>query len=409
VPRARDRAHDRQVVLVIDHYVPHPDRDAGSRTMVAFMRALLDAGWVVKFWPFNLYRAPHYTEALQDMGVEVLYGPHQTMLTEWLKANGPELDLVLLSRPDVAEICLPVVRAGTTARIAYYGHDLHFRRMLDEARLSGDPRQRRAADSTREMEIAAWRGSDLVLHPSEEEAAEVRAMVPSVAARAVIPYAFGAPAEMAADLDGDLDTGGPWILFVAGFGHPPNAEAAVWFTREVLPSILAEVPGARLAIVGSNPPPRIGALCGPHVSLFANVTDGALNSWYRRARVAVVPLLAGAGVKLKTVEALWHGVPVVLTPAGAQGLPGIESVAPVTSDPAAFASAVRALLTDSILWRRHSEQGIAYASERFSATAQRQSLLRALDVIMPSTRRARPLEAPAKDRVKGCAAKVAMA
>ena len=103
-------------------------------------------------------------------------------------------------------------------------------------------------------------------------------------------------------------------------------------------------------------------------------------AWYGRARVAVVPLLAGAGVKLKTVEALWHGVPVVLTPTGAQGLPGVECAAQIATEPAAFAIAVCDLLIDDALWRRRSSAGAQYARERFSVAAQRQSLLRALDI-----------------------------
>jgi len=182
VPRARDRAGDRAIVLIVDHYVPEPDRDAGSRTMLAFIRALLASGVVVRFWPLNLYRSPGYTEALQDLGVEVLYGPHQTALSEWLRCNGADLDLVLLSRPDVAEICLPIVRAGTTARVAYYGHDLHFQRLLAQSVLTGDPRQRRAAKDMRAIETGIWRDADIVLYPSEQEAAAVRALAPSVRA-----------------------------------------------------------------------------------------------------------------------------------------------------------------------------------------------------------------------------------
>ncbi|HOU66751.1 MAG TPA: glycosyltransferase family 2 protein, partial [Thermomonas sp.] len=73
VTRARDRAWDRPMVLVVDHYIPQPDRDAGSRTMLAFIRALLDAGAVVKFWPDNLYYDPNYAPQLQAMGVEVFH------------------------------------------------------------------------------------------------------------------------------------------------------------------------------------------------------------------------------------------------------------------------------------------------------------------------------------------------
>jgi O-antigen biosynthesis protein len=379
VPRARDRAFDRRVILIIDHYVPRPDRDAGSRTMVAFIRALLASGLVVKFWPLNLHRTPGYTDALQDMGVEVRYGPGHASLPEWLKANGADLDIVLLSRPDVAETCLPLIRSGTAARIAYYGHDLHFRRLADEAERTGSASQRRAADVMREREIGIWRDADLVLYPSEEEAAVVRSLTGPVGVRSVIPYAFAPNPELALRSVPDE----PWILFVAGFGHPPNADAAAWFVRQVLPLIVARVPVARLAIVGSNPSAAVEALCGPNVTLFANVTDMELLEWYRRARVAVVPLLSGAGVKLKTVEALWHGVPAVLTPVGAQGLPGIEDVVSIETDPAAFAAATCELLTDDVLWRRRSLAASGFAREQFNETALRHSLLRALDLAEP--------------------------
>ena len=394
VGRARDRARDREIILVIDHYVPEPDRDAGSRTMIGFIRALLASGLVVKFWPFNLHQTPVYTEALQDMGVEVLYGPYQHSLSAWLKLNGGDLDIVLLSRPDVAEICLPIVRAGTAARIAYYGHDLHFRRMRAEAALSHDSGQRRAAKAKREVEIGIWRDSDIVLYPSEEEIEVVHALAPSVTAHSVVPYAFHPCALSASSESREF-----WIVFVAGFGHPPNAAAARWFVHEILPSIVAAIPAARLAIVGSNPSSAVRALCGPHVSLFANVTDAELHAWYHRARVAVVPLLAGAGVKLKTVEALWHGVPAVLTPAGAQGLPGIGRIVPVEEEPAAFAAAVCELLTDDALWRRRGAAAALYARERFSEAAQRQSLLYALDLVGPRE----------AERAEACAAEAAMA
>ena len=74
VMRARDRARHRDIVLVIDHYVPEPDRDAGSRTTLCIIRGLLQAGLVVKFWPQNQRYSPRYTDALQDMGVEVPFG-----------------------------------------------------------------------------------------------------------------------------------------------------------------------------------------------------------------------------------------------------------------------------------------------------------------------------------------------
>jgi glycosyltransferase involved in cell wall biosynthesis len=112
------------------------------------------------------------------------------------------------------------------------------------------------------------------------------------------------------------------------------------------------------------------------------VTDAALLDWYRLARVAVVPLLGGAGVKLKTVEALWHGVPAVVTPAGAQGLPGLSAVVPIEADPAAFAAAVCDLLIDDALWSQRSAAESTYARERFDEARQRRSLLRGMGIVV---------------------------
>jgi GT2 family glycosyltransferase/glycosyltransferase involved in cell wall biosynthesis len=388
--RARDRARDRQVVLIIDRDVPQMDRDAGSTAIVAVIRALLASGLVVKFWPFDLCRTPVYTEALQDIGVEVLYAPQQTSLAEWLQVNGVDLDIVLLSRPEVAEVWLPAVRSGTAARIVYFGHDIHFRRLMAHAELSRNIGEWRAAEAMRHLETRLWHEADSVVYLSDEEAADVRDLEPSVNVRSVIPYAFTGTSEGApASILRDDNPGEPLIFFVAGFGHPPNAEGAAWFVEEVLPLVQRSVPGAHMAIVGSNPPPAVQALCGPQVNLFANVSDAELLAWYRRARVAVVPLLTGAGVKLKSVEALWYGVPVVLTPAGAQGLPGVDAVASVETQRDAFAAAVSELLTDDALWRRRRVAAAGYARDRFTEAKQRQSLLQALDIVPPPSLRRR--------------------
>ena len=92
------------------------------------------------------------------------------------------------------------------------------------------------------------------------------------------------------------------------------------------------------------------ALAGDAISVRANVSDAELRELYRTARVAAVPLRYGAGVKLKVVEALREGLPLVTTSIGAQGVPGLEHVASICDEPQAFADAVCRLLTDDIAW-----------------------------------------------------------
>jgi GT2 family glycosyltransferase len=372
VLRAREHARNRGIVLVVDHEVPQPDRDAGSRTMLCMMRALLAEGLVVKFWPENRFYKPGYVEDLQARGIEVLHGPDKLTFPAWMQAFGSDLDTVLLSRPDVAEATLATVRAHSGARVVYYGHDLHFNRLRLQGMLAGDERLLRASDRMEERERRIWQGVDTVLYPSEEEADAVRTMLPGAPVHAVVPYAFD---QFGADR---LPPPNREMLFVAGFGHPPNEDAACWFVHEVLPLLRAAVPDVKLSIVGSHPTPRVRDLASDAVTVTANLSDDALAACYRAARVAVVPLRYGAGVKLKVVEALKEGLPLVTTPIGAQGLPGVAGAASICADPASFAAAARALLTDDALWLDRSLAQRDYARVRFSEATFRMAFMRAL-------------------------------
>jgi SAM-dependent methyltransferase len=189
VLRARDRAMNRRITLVVDHYVPEPDRDAGSRTMLAFLDALLASGRVVKFLPKNMYRSPDYIDLLEQRGIEVAYGPWCHSLDVWLQANGHEIDEILLSRPSVAKHTLAKLRTHCRAPIIFYGHDLHFARMMLGPGADA-PARRESIAQMEALERQVWRMVDVVLYPSEDEAQQVRAMEPGVRARTVLPYAL---------------------------------------------------------------------------------------------------------------------------------------------------------------------------------------------------------------------------
>ena len=111
---------------------------------------------------------------------------------------------------------------------------------------------------------------------------------------------------------------GPFrILFVGNLGYEPNVDAAVWFVEEVLPE-LAKFHAVEMRIVGSHPVAPVSALAQPGVEVCANPVD--LNPHYLWADVAVAPLRAGGGTRIKILEAFAVGVPVVATSIGAEGL-----------------------------------------------------------------------------------------
>ena len=356
--RARDRSRGRQVALIVDHYVPEPDQDAGSRTMMAMIQALLDSGYIVKFWPDNMHYSAEYTPLLQGMGVETIYG-HSYTFDDWIAANGDAIALALLSRPGVAPRYIPGLRAHSKATLVYYGHDLHFRRMGMEAEAKGDAALAAEAHDMEAEERAIWRQVDVALYPSEDEAAVARPECPRAAA--IVPYAYDDFA------DGRVPPLNHDIIFVAGFGHTPNADAAVWLVEEIFPKILEKVPDARLALVGSNPTEAVRALASERVEVTGRVSEVELRARYASARLALVPLRAGAGVKSKVVEALREGLPIVTTSVGAQGLEDADNIICVADEADGLADAGTRLLLNDVAWCEASLRQVSYAKGFFRA------------------------------------------
>jgi len=370
---ARDRSRHKKCIVVIDHYVPQPDKDAGSRTMVQFMQLFLDEGMNVKFWPQNLWHDPLYTRPLQQMGIEVFYGPEFAgRFEDWVRDNGRFIDYFLLSRPHVAIEYIDAVRRYSQARLLYYGHDVHHLRLRDQLALGPDnARLRGEAAELEQLEKRVWALLDVIYYPSDTETAYVQRYLQQnalpAAARTIPVFAFDRFADHAAEnLAHRRD-----LLFVAGFGHPPNGDAATWLVERVMPLIWQHAPDVHLYLVGSNPSTQVRALAAPQVTVTGFVTDDELARRYCQARVAVAPLRYGGGVKGKVVEAMRFGLPIVTTSVGVQGLDAARHAVAVADDPLPFAEAVVSLLRNDQRWLQASADGLAFAREHFSVDAMR--------------------------------------
>ena len=138
---ARDRALRRKkTLLMVDHYVPMYDKDAGSRAVFSYLQLFVQKNYNVKFIGDNFYPHQPYTDTLQQMGIEVLYGNwYHDHWKEWLAENGKYIDYAFLNRPHIAVNYIDLLREHSHARIAYFGHDLHFLREQREYEISKDP------------------------------------------------------------------------------------------------------------------------------------------------------------------------------------------------------------------------------------------------------------------------------
>jgi GT2 family glycosyltransferase/glycosyltransferase involved in cell wall biosynthesis len=380
---ARDRSKDRPCVLVVDHYIPQPDRDAGSKTMMRLMNIMVREGVNVKFWPQNLWYDPKYTQSLQQIGIEVFYGnEYANQFDKWIAENGKYLNAVILSRPYVALDFLKPLREFSQAPILYYGHDIHHLRLAEQCRIEKD-NAHLASEVTRfkEMEQKVWSLSDVVYYPSPSETEYVEQWIKStgsnVKARTLPMLAFDHIPE--ADLE--LLKKRRDILFVAGFAHPPNVDAACWLVNEILPIVRERFPTVHLYLVGSNPSPEVTALAGLNVTVTGYVSEEELEASYAKSRVAVVPLRFGGGVKGKVVEAMRFGLPLVTTSTGVQGLSEAIGVVNVADDPQEFAAAMCKLLEDDEEWKRRSFEEQQFVRKNFSTHLMRRVIC---EFILPS-------------------------
>ncbi|MCW0392671.1 MULTISPECIES: glycosyltransferase [Xanthomonas] len=367
---ARDRSIERPHVLVVDHYVPQPDRDAGSRATWQLMSLLVQKGYAVHFWPENAYFDPDYTPALQQLGVESLCGgEYFGKFEDWMRDNGRYLSAVILNRPHISVGLVDHVRSYSSARVIYYGHDIHHLRMREQLKLAYDANLETEMARFRDMEYTMWRKSDVVLYPSDDETRHVREWLVgeggSVDVVTVPLYAYE-PVPVDA-VPGPVMRAG--ILFVAGFAHPPNVDAAQWFVNEVLPHVRSALPGTTLTMVGSNPHQSVRALAGDGIEVTGYVTDDELESYYRRCRVAVAPLRFGGGVKGKVLESMRFGLPCVTTSTGMQGLGGASSFMPIANEPQAMARHLISLLSDDQHWLEVSNMSRAFIAANYSGDA----------------------------------------
>lgn len=365
--RARERSQGKKIILVVDHYVPTFDRDAGSKTTFQYLKMFLKKGYVVKFLGDNYLHEEPYSTILQQMGIEILYGPeYVTGIWDWLDKNGSEIRAAYLNRPHIATKYVDYIAEHTDMKIIFYGHDLHFLREFREFELTGDPAKKRESDYWKSIEFTLMRKAAVSYYPSEVEIEAIHEVDDTVNAKAITAYVYEEFLD-SLNLDFEKREG---LLFVGGFAHPPNADAVLWFAKEVFPLIRARLK-VNFYVVGSKVTEEIKALEQPGNGIIVKgfVSEEELSELYRSCRLVVVPLRYGAGVKGKVVEAIYNGAPIVTTSVGSEGIPGVEEVLEVRDQPEDFADTVVRLYDDTEKLREMAEKTQDYIKNHFSIDA----------------------------------------
>ncbi len=352
-----------KTLLFVDYALPMYDRYAGSRTNYMYLRVLLKMGLKVMYLPADFQHIEPYSTELKSLGVEVLAGYwFQDNWKEWFKDKGPEIDYAFLHKPNPAIQFFNAILSHTTAAIIYQCHDLHYLRLQRQAELTKDPMLLDEANFFREKENYLFSASDALLTFSHVEEGIIKKDFPQKQVYTVPLFFYEEMPEPQYDFSKRRG-----LLYVGGFGHTPNRDAVQWFCQEVLPLVLHRIPDMVFNVVGANPPEEITALNSANVKILGKVSEETLQALYGSVKLAVIPLRVGAGVKGKVIETLYHGVPLVSTSIGLEGITGIGQVATPKDDPEAFAAEILTLYQDEAIWKRRSVLCATFVAEQCTA------------------------------------------
>ena len=374
----------RLAILVVHNELPLADLNSGSLRLRRIVELMVAQGHQVTFLAMAGIGQDACAEELRALGVEVHAIDAVRLRARGFTVPGPGVDLPSLLRRGrfdlawlsvyrMAELYLPEIREHSPGtRIVVDTMDVCCLRERRGAELAGDTIALAAAERTREREVAVYTRADALVAVSGEDAAALGELAPDVPAHVlsnIHPDVGDAP--------GFDDRRG--LVFVGHFDHAPNVDAVLDFHARTWPAVRAALPAATLTIVGPKPPAEVQALAGPGVVVTGWVAQVA--PYLDAARVSIAPLRFGAGVKGKIGEALSHGLPVVTTPVGAEGMGLLDGEhVLVESDHAAFASAVVRLHRDRALWERLGRGGrehIAGSLGLVAADAALRGVLRA--------------------------------
>lgn len=210
---------------------------------------------------------------------------------------------------------------------------------------------------------SVMRQCDLLWFISDEERREHLEKVPRDSERSVFLPTHVNPADLH-----PYTASGKVVLFVGTLTISHNIDSVVWFADHIHPQ-LRNIDGYRFQIAGrtaGHPTPLLDHLIMANEQIALDKDPVSLDNLYRGAAIFVNPVIRGAGIKIKVVQALQAGLPVVSTTMGMEGtgfVPGEHLL--VADTPGEFTACVRRLLEDPVLAERLVQNAQSYLTERY--------------------------------------------
>ena len=144
----------------------------------------------------------------------------------------------------------------------------------------------------------------------------------------------------------------PQLIYWGAYSRRENVEGAMWVVQHVMPLVHRVMPEVTVTLVGADPPECLRKMESRCVRVTGRVDDPT--PFFAQGSLAVLPLFVGAGVKVKVLECMSAGLPVITTPIGAEGLPWgrNDGLFVLDASPSAYSELIIFLLKDQELLRR---------------------------------------------------------
>jgi GT2 family glycosyltransferase len=370
---ARDRSKGKKLMLFLDWNVPTFDKDAGSFVAFEYLKMLKSLGYKIIFWPHNLAKIETYTETLQQMGIETAYG--NASFEKFMKEYGSQIEISLVSRPEVAKEHLDLVKKYSKGKVIYIAHDLHYLRMEREAQINNNSGEKKKAEEIKALEESIMKKSDVSLFFSDKEVEIVKKEFPKISADTM---AWIQDLYAEENIPGFSNREG--IIFIGGFVHRPNIDSVMWFYDEIYPLVKNKIPDIKITIIGSNATPEIMALNDENFKIIGFVREEDLRQFFDQNKIFAAPLRFGAGFKGKIAKAMSFGIPVVTTGIGSEGIGLADGeTALIAENAEEFAEKIVKLYSDKEMWEKISKNSREHLKNNFSAEVAKKKFQAILD------------------------------
>lgn len=369
IPKYRpfsEHFHNGNSLLMLEDAIPAPHLGAGFPRSYQMLLMLEDIGFKVTLFPL-VNQSCKGAKALRRRQIDVLCGSHLDFL-QFAKRRSGFYKVIVISRPHNFKKVKEIIRTYfPDAYLIYDAEALFSIREILKERVTGNISAPLDQDKMIREEIDLMRSADLVLAVSGHEMQVIRTHgyegKIQIWGYPLIPYQ---PLSSFSEREG--------ILFLGSFlaRESPNEDAILYFLSDIYPKV-REKTHCSLCIAGYNPPATVQKYSSSTIAVTGYVKD--ISQLYQQFRVFIVPHRYSAGIPLKLLEAMSHGMPAVVSPHIAEQLElkDGEEVR-VAETPEDFAEAICKLYQDEVLWTRIQNNAINYILEHCNPAVLKDAL-----------------------------------